>query len=129
MSAGPRFTLGCMRQVTYIDTDLARPALILDCERLPFVLLLGAVVFLLVVVFGVNLHGLIASGLLMAIGIGMLRRAARYDPYFFAVAWQALQYPRALPPVPREHLPRMPFVGYGAAPRLPGSLRANPDAR
>ena len=118
-----------MRQVTYIDTDLARPALMLECERLPFVLLLGAVVFLLIVVFGVSLHGLIASGLLMAIGIGVLRRAARYDPYLFAVVWRALQYPRTLPPVPREDLPPMPFVGYEVSPRIPGSLRANPGAR
>ena len=107
-----------MRRITYIDIDLARPPMVLGCERLPFVVLIGAVVFVLIVLFGgITFHGLIAGLMLIAIGIGVLRRIARYDPYFFAVTWQAMQTPRELPAVPREPMAPMLFVGYDDPPR------------
>ena len=92
-------------------------------------MLVGTTVFVTVVIFGFTFHGLIAGFMLMAAGIGALRKAASHDPHFFAVYRQSLQYPRELPAVARRNLPsapdlgsapdlpRLPFVGYGARPR------------
>lgn len=106
-----------MRQTTHIDVDLARAPQVLQCERLPFVVLVGTIVFVTVVIFGFTFHGLIAGFMLMCAGVGALRKAAEHDPHFFAVYWKSLQYPRELPAVPRQDLPRLPFVGHGARPR------------
>ena len=108
-----------MRPVTYIDLELARPPMILGCERLPFVALVGGVVFALIAVFGISFNGLIACAMLLVTGIGALRRAAAYDPLLFAVLFRALRLPRSLPEVPDvvEKLPPLPFVGYEYPPR------------
>ncbi len=123
-SLAPRSMLAPMRPVTYIDLELARPPMILGCERVPFVALVGGVVFVLIVVFGFSAHGLIASAMLLTVGIGALRRAAVYDPHLFAVLTRALRLPRSLPEVPVAKLPPLPFVGYGhPPPRMGGSAR------
>lgn len=110
--------LGPMRSVTHIDLDLARPPMILHCERLPFVALVGGVVFALIAIFGFSFSGLIGSAMLLMTGIGALRRAAVYDPHLFAVLFRALRLPRHLPDVPVETLPSLPFVGYAKPPRF-----------
>ena len=121
--------VAAMRPITHIDVDLARPLQILQCERIPFVVLVGTVVFVTVVFFGISFHGLFAAFMLMAVGVGVLRRIFASDPYFFAVYAASLRYPRSMPATPRVELPPLPFVGYGARPRISGSLRANPRAR
>ncbi len=118
-----------MRRITRIDVDLARPPHILYCERMPFVVLVGAVVFVTVVFFGITFHGLIAAFILMATGVGVLRQLFAHDPHFFAVYVKALKYPRRLPAVPDAPMPDLPFIGYADRPRISGSLRANPRAR
>ena len=118
-----------MRPITYLDADLAHPPHILYCERVPFVVLVGTVVFITVMVFDITFHGLVAAFMLMAVGVGVLRRIFAEDPYFFAVYAASLKYPRSMPETPRQELPPLPFVGYAARPRISGSLRANPRAR
>ena len=137
--------VSAMRRITRIDVDLVRPPHILYCERMPFVVLVGAVVFVTVVFFGITFHGLIAAFILMATGVGVLRQLFAHDPHFFAVYAKALKYPRRLPAVPDAPMPDLPrgghwppswhggaslaFIGYADRPRISGSLRANPRAR
>ena len=118
-----------MRRITRIDVDLARPPNILYCERVPFVVLVGAVVFVTVVFFGITFHGLIAAFILMATGVGVLRQLFAHDPHFFAVYAKALKYPRRLPAEPDRPMPDIPFIGYADPPRISGSLRPNRPRR
>ena len=114
-----------MRRITRIDVDLARPPNILYCERVPFVVLVGTVVFVTVVFFGITFHGLIAAFILMAAGVGVLRQLFAHDPHFFAVYAKALKYPRRLPAEPDRPMPDLPFIGYADRPRISGTLRPN----
>ena len=101
-----------------VDLDLARPPLLLGCERTPFIAAIGACAFAVVVLFGITFAGVIAGGLLASAAVTALRRVAVYDPFFFAVTAEALGYPRHMPDVlPDPALPgHLPFVGYADPP-------------
>ncbi len=101
-----------------IDMDLMRPPQLFGCERLPFLILIGAVGFITVVIFGLDIFGLIGGVGLFVAGFIALRRAAAQDPLWFAVRWEAMKYPRHMPDVlPDPSLPRhLPFVGYNDPP-------------
>ncbi len=101
-----------------IDLDLARPPLLLGCERTPFIVAVGACAFIVVVLFGITFAGVIAGGMLVSAAVMVLRRVAAYDPYYFAVLIEASRFPRHMPDVlPDPTLPgHLPFVGYDDPP-------------
>ena len=96
-----------------IDQDLARPPLVFGCERLPFIIWMGVVAFLLLVVFGITVTGVIAAVAMAVIGVWALRGIAEDDPFFFAVWWEASKYPKHLPRVADDPMvDDLDFVGY-----------------
>lgn len=104
----------------YINPAFVRPPLLAGCERTPFLIMLGIVVFTVVAVFGVSPSGLI-GGILMTIAArGALKQVTAYDPYFFAVWWEAIKLPRSLPDVlPEDRIPLpspAPLTGEPASP-------------
>lgn len=103
----------------YINPAFVRPPQLAGCERVPFLMMLGIVVFTVVVVFGVSPSGLI-GGILMAIaGRGALKQIAAYDPYFFAVWGEAIKLPRSLPDVLPEDRIALPSAVPSTGERTP----------
>ncbi len=102
-----------------VDLDLARPPLLLGCERTPFIAAVGAGAFAVVVLFGITFTGVTAGGMLVVAAVMVLRRVAAYDPFFFAVHAEGLGFPRHMPDVlPDPSLPgHLPFVGFDDPPR------------
>ena len=98
----------------HLNMDLIRPRLVMGCEPAAFTALCFGVVFVLVVVFGLTLAGVIAAMILTAVGISLLRRIAAYDPMYFMVLWTAMKYPGVLPRVMPHSLGRLDFLSYGA---------------
>ena len=100
------------------EKHLIVPPQILGCERTPFLALVGAVAFLIIIVFGITFPGLAAGVLIFLGGVRWLRGIFEHDPYFFAMRWLALRLPRNLP---AEHPPAFmqdwAFVGYEDPPR------------
>ena len=105
-----------------IDEALTRPPQLLGCERMPFLVMVGSAATVTVVAFGINFTGLVVGVVLVAAGLMLLRRIAAYDPFCFAVLFEAARYPRHMPDVlPDPTLPRhLPFVGYDDPP-APGT--------
>ncbi len=102
----------------YIDEAMLRPPQILGCERLPFLFTIGMAAFVTVIVFGITLPGIIAGVMLASAGVIVLRRLAVHDPFWFAVMFEAVRYPRHMPDVLTDRtLPRdLAFVGYDDPP-------------
>ena len=101
----------------FIDEAMLRPPQILGCERMPFLAMIGAVVLVTVVGFGLTLPGVIGGVMLAAAGVMVLRRIAAHDPFWFAVLFESARYPRDMPDVlPDRTLPNLAFVGYDDPP-------------
>ena len=101
----------------FIDEAMLRPPQILGCERMPFLAMIGAVVLVTVVGFGLTLPGVIGGVMLAAAGVMVLRRIAAHDPFWFAVLFESARYPRDMPDVlPDRTLPKLAFVGYDDPP-------------
>ena len=101
----------------FLDEALLRPPQILGCERSPFIAVIFAATFVTVVGFGITLQGLVGGVMLAAAGIMLLRRIAVYDPFYFAILFEAARYPRDMPDVlPDRTLPKLAFVGYDDPP-------------
>ena len=111
-----------------LDEAMLRPPQIAGCERIPFLVMLGAVAFVTVTGFGLTLPGAIGGILLVAAGIMLLRRIAAHDPFWFAILFEAATYPRRMPDVlPDRTIPQdLAFVGY-ADPPSPGRRGPAPD--
>ena len=101
-----------------LDEAMLRPPQIAGCERIPFLVMLGAVAFVTVTGFGLTLPGAIGGILLVAAGIMLLRRIAAHDPFWFAILFEAATYPRRMPDVlPDRTIPHgLAFVGYADPP-------------
>ncbi|MYG26982.1 MAG: hypothetical protein F4213_13325 [Boseongicola sp. SB0677_bin_26] len=106
-----------------LDEAMLRPPQIAGCERIPFLVMLGAVAFMTVTVFGLTLPGTIGGIILIAAGVMLLRRIAAHDPFYFAILFEAATFPRRMPDVlPDRTLPRdLAFVGYDDPPS-PGAV-------
>lgn len=105
-----------------LDEAMLRPPQIGGCERIPFLVMLGAVAFVTVTGFGLTLPGAIGGIFLVAAGVMLLRRIAAHDPYWFAVLFEAARFPRRMPDVlPDRTLPDLAFVGYDDPPS-PGAV-------
>ena len=105
-----------------LDEAMLRPPQIAGCERIPFLVMLGAVAFVTVTGFGLTLSGAIGGILLVAAGVMLLRRIAAHDPFWFAILFEAAKYPRNMPNVlPDRTLPDLAFVGYDDPPS-PGAV-------
>ena len=105
------------RRIKYINPAFVNPPLLAGCERIPFLIMLGTVIFITVVLFGINPVGMLCGVGLFFLGRYVLRRYAAYDPYFFAMWWEARQYPRRMPEV--EVCPTVgdcAFIGYDEPP-------------
>lgn len=102
----------------YLDEAMLRPPQLLGCERMPFLFTVGAAAFLTVTGFGITLHGVAGGVLLAAAGVIVLRRIAAYDPFWFAVLFEAARYPRRMPDVLTDRtIPQdLAFVGYDDPP-------------
>ena len=113
----------------FIDEAMLRPPQILGCERMPFLTLIGAVVLVTVVGFGLTLPGVIGGVMLAAAGVMVLRRIAAHDPFWFAVLFESARYPRDMPDVlPDRTLPKLAFVGYDDPPSVAAVLLARLSA-
>lgn len=101
-----------------LDEAMLRPPQIAGCERLPFLVMLGAAAFVTVTVFGLTLPGTIGGIILIAAGVMLLRRIAAHDPFYFAILFEAATFPRRMPDVlPDRTLPQdLAFVGYDDPP-------------
>ena len=101
-----------------LDEAMLRPPQIAGCERIPFLVMLGAVVFVTVTGFGLTLPGAIGGIFLVAAGVMLLRRIAAHDPFYFAILFEAATFPRRMPDVlPDRTLPQdLAFVGYDDPP-------------
>ncbi|WP_420010390.1 hypothetical protein [Tateyamaria sp.] len=107
------------------DMHLSRHPQLLGCERLPFLVLLGTVAFLVIVLFGITLRGLLGGGLMLAGGILWLRYLAQIDPLWFAVRRARMAYPVDMPDIPPDpRLGTWAFVGCQDPPPLDRVLRA-----
>ena len=106
----------------YINPAFVRPPLLAGCERAPFLIMLGFVVLTVLAVFEVSPSGLIGGILMTMAGRGALKQVATYDPYFFAVWWEAINLPRSLPDVvPEDRIPLphpVPPTGERASPTV-----------
>ena len=102
----------------FIDEAMLRPPQVLGCERMPFLFTIGMATLVTVVGFGLSPTGLVGGVLLAAAGVMVLRRIAAHDPFWFAVMFEAMKYPRHMPDVlPDRTLPRdLAFVGYDDPP-------------
>lgn len=106
----------------FLDEAMLRPPQILGCERMPFLFTVGMATFVTVTAFGITLPGAIGGILLAAAGVMVLRRIAAHDPFWFAVLFEAAQFPRRMPDVlPERTLPDLAFVGYDDPP-TPGTV-------
>ena len=109
-----------MNEGTYgvLDEALLRPPQIFGCERMPFLFMIGMATFVTVVGFGLTFPGLVGGVMLAAAGVMVLRRIAAYDPFWFAVLFEAARYPRHMPDVlPDRTIPHdLAFVGYDDPP-------------
>ena len=101
-----------------LDEAMLRPPQIAGCERIPFLVMLGAVAFVTVTGFGLTLPGAIGGILLAAAGVMVLRRIAVHDPFWFAILFEAATFPRRMPDVPPDRtIPQdLAFVGYADPP-------------
>ncbi|MXY32879.1 MAG: hypothetical protein F4Y60_02070 [Boseongicola sp. SB0664_bin_43] len=101
-----------------LDEAMLRPPQIAGCERIPFLVMLGAVAFVTVTGFGLTLPGAIGGIFLVAAGVMLLRRIAAHDPFWFAILFEAARFPRRMPDVlPDRTLPQdLAFVGYEDSP-------------
>ena len=101
-----------------LDEAMLRPPQIAGCERIPFLVMLGAVAFVTVTGFGLTLPGAIGGILLVAAGVITLRRIAVHDPFWFAILFEAATFPRRMPDVlPDRTIPQnLAFVGYADPP-------------
>ena len=102
----------------FIDEAMLRPPQLFGCERAPFLAVIFLATFVTVMGFGITLSGIVGGVMLAAAGIMLLRRIAVYDPFYFAIMFEAARYPRHMPDVlPDKTLPRdLAFVGYDDPP-------------
>ena len=113
------------RWVKYIPPAFVNPPLLSRCERVPFLLMLGAVIFVTIVLFGINPIGLLCGVALFFLGRYKLREIAEYDPYFFAMWWESKQFPKHMPDVEWDPLVGdCAFIGYDQPPTWRQVLRA-----
>ena len=101
----------------FIDEAMLRPPQLFGCERTPFLAVIFFATFVTVVGFGITLSGIVGGVMLAAAGIMLLRRIAVYDPFYFAIMFEAARYPRHMPDVlPDRTLPR--DLAFGLVPAL-----------
>ncbi len=108
------------------DLAFARSPQLFGCERRPLLALAGLTAFLVLVVFGFGIPGVVGGAGIFACGYAVLRRAAAADPQYFEARWAAMACPRRLPDVPRDPwLPRhVPFTGFDDPPPREAVARA-----
>lgn len=107
------------------EMHLITPPMLFGCERMPFLVWLGVIAFLVVAVFGINPFGIL-GGILMCIGgVIWLRRIAEYDPQWFAMRLERMKYPRNMPDeLPDPRLKDWDFVGFDDPPPPEKILKA-----
>ena len=99
------------------EKHLIAPPQILGCERTPFLVLVGVVAFLVIVVFGIDIFGIIGAALIFIGGVRWLRAMFEQDPHWFAMRWLGMRYPRHLPDeLPPAYMKDWAFVGYDDPP-------------
>jgi len=104
-------------RIKYIPPAFTAPLLLSGCERIPFLLMLGAVIFVTVVLFGINPIGLLCGVALFFLGRYKLREIAEYDPYFFAMWWESRKYPKHMPASEWHGVGDCAFIGYDDPPK------------
>ena len=105
------------RVIKYIPPAFTAPLLLSGCERIPFLLMLGAVVFVTVVLFGITIIGLPCGVALFLLCRYKLREIAEYDPYFFAMWWESRKYPKHMPASEWYGAGDCAFIGYDDPPK------------
>ena len=114
---GPK--IGCF------EMHLITPPMLFGCERMPFLVWLGAIAFLVVAVFGITPWGLIGGAMMFAGGVIWLRRIAEDDPQWFAMRLERMKYPTRMPDVlPDPRLKDWDFVGFDDPPAPETVLKA-----
>lgn len=112
-------------QIGRFEMHLITPPMLFGCERMPFLVLLGAIAFLVVAVFGITPWGLIGGGFMLAGGIIWLRDIASDDPQWFAMRLERMKYPTHMPDVmPDARLKDWDFVGFDDPPAPEEVLKA-----
>ena len=99
------------------EMHLITPPMLFGCERMPFLVWLGVIAFLIVAVFGINPFGLLGGVLMLIGGVIWLREIARDDPQWFAMRLERMKYPGQMPDeLPDPRLKHWDFVGYDDPP-------------
>ena len=99
------------------EMHLITPPMLFGCERMPFLVWLGTIAFLVVVVFGINPLGLFGGIMMFIGGVIWLRAIARDDPQWFAMRLERMKYPSQMPDeLPDPRLKDWDFVGYDDPP-------------
>ncbi|WP_170565596.1 VirB3 family type IV secretion system protein [Ruegeria atlantica] len=112
-------------EIGRFEMHLITPPMLFGCERMPFLVWLGVIAFLVVAVFGITPWGLIGGALMLAGGILWLRDIARDDPQWFAMRLERMKYPTHMPDVlPDTRLKDWDFVGFDDPPAPETVLKA-----
>ena len=107
------------------EMHLITPPMLFGCERVPFLVWLGAVAFLVVAVFGITPWGIIGGLLMFAGGIIWLRRIAEDDRQWFAMRLERMKYPTHMPDMlPDPCLKGWDFAGFDDPPAPETVLKA-----
>ena len=107
------------------EMHLIAPPMLFGCERMPFLVWLGVIAFLVVAVFGITPWGLIGGALMFAGGVIWLRHIAEDDPQWFALRLERMKYPTHMPDVmPDPRLKDWDFVGFDDPPAPETVLKA-----
>lgn len=103
-------------RIKYIPPAFTAPLLLSGCERVPFLLMLGTVIFATIVLFGITIIGLPCGVALFLLCRYKLREIAEYDPYFFAMWWESRKYPKHMPASEWQDVGDCAFIGYDDRP-------------
>ena len=107
------------------ERHLITPPMLFGCERMPFLVWLGVIAFLVVAVFGITPWGLIGGALMFAGGVIWLRQIAEGDAQWFAMRLERMKYPTHMPDVlPDPRLKDWDFVGFDDPPAPETVLKA-----
>ena len=99
------------------EMHLITPPMLFGCERMPFLVVLGAVSFIVLAVFGITPWGILGGALMLIGAVIWLRRIGEYDPQWFAMRLERMKYPLQMPDVlPDPRLKDWDFVGFDDPP-------------